>query len=41
MLGTSDTATESHIIDGTDATFAADVIEQSNTVPVIVDFWAT
>lgn len=30
-----------HIIDGTDATFMADVVEQSKTVPVIVDFWAT
>ncbi len=29
-----------HIIDGTDATFVQDVIEASQTVPVIVDFWA-
>ncbi len=29
------------IIDGTDETFAKDVIEASNDVPVIVDFWAT
>jgi putative thioredoxin len=29
------------IIDGTDATFVADVVEASQTVPVIVDFWAT
>ncbi|MDX8355100.1 co-chaperone YbbN [Cognatiyoonia sp. IB215182] len=28
------------IKDGTDASFAADVIEASQTVPVIVDFWA-
>ncbi|WP_394178687.1 tetratricopeptide repeat protein [Yoonia maritima] len=28
------------IKDATDATFAADVIEASQTVPVIVDFWA-
>ncbi|HEY9217688.1 MAG TPA: thioredoxin domain-containing protein, partial [Phenylobacterium sp.] len=28
------------IKDGTDASFAADVIEASKTVPVIVDFWA-
>jgi len=28
------------IKDGTDASFAADVIETSQTVPVIVDFWA-
>ena len=26
--------------DTTEATFMADVIEQSKTVPVIVDFWA-
>jgi len=41
MLGTTDTPTETHIIDGSDATFMQDVIEQSKTVPVIVDFWAT
>lgn len=29
-----------HISDGTDATFMQDVIEASQTVPVIVDFWA-
>jgi putative thioredoxin len=29
------------IKDGTDASFAADVIEASKTQPVIVDFWAT
>ena len=28
------------IIDGTEATFMADVIDASNEVPVIVDFWA-
>ncbi len=28
------------IVDGTDDTFMADVIEASKTVPVIVDFWA-
>ena len=28
------------IKDGTDASFAKDVIEASQTVPVIVDFWA-
>jgi putative thioredoxin len=30
-----------HVIDGTDQTFMADVIEPSKSVPVIVDFWAT
>jgi putative thioredoxin len=30
-----------HIVDGSDQTFMADVIEPSKTVPVIVDFWAT
>lgn len=40
MLGTSDTAPESHVMDSTDATFMQDVIEASNTQPVIVDFWA-
>ena len=29
------------IIDGSDAGFAAEVVEASQTVPVIVDFWAT
>lgn len=29
------------IVDGSDATFVADVVEASQTVPVIVDFWAT
>ncbi|MBL4596676.1 MAG: co-chaperone YbbN [Robiginitomaculum sp.] len=28
------------IIDGSDASFVADVVEPSHTVPVIVDFWA-
>jgi putative thioredoxin len=31
----------SHVKDGTDATFMADVIEASREQPVIVDFWAT
>lgn len=29
------------IVDGTDATFMAEVVEASKSVPVIVDFWAT
>lgn len=29
------------IVDGTQATFMADVIEASRSVPVLVDFWAT
>lgn len=41
MLGTQTPAPSEHIMDGSDAGFAADVIEQSKTVPVIVDFWAT
>ena len=35
------TAEPSPIIEGTDQTFIADVVEASKTVPVIVDFWAT
>ena len=34
-------AAGTHVTDGTDATFMQDVIEASQTVPVIVDFWAT
>lgn len=30
-----------YIVDATDATFMAEVIEASQTMPVIVDFWAT
>jgi putative thioredoxin len=41
-LGTTPApAAGNHIIDGSDKTFIQDVIEQSKTVPVIVDFWAT
>ena len=42
-LGTnqSETPAANVIIDGSDATFMQDVIEASQTVPVIVDFWAT
>jgi putative thioredoxin len=32
--------TASHVIDATDATFEADVIEASRRRPVVVDFWA-
>ena len=43
MFGTVDKtpAPTDLIKDGTEATFMADVIEASQTVPVIVDFWAT
>jgi putative thioredoxin len=34
-------AAKANIIDGSDASFLADVIEASRTQPVIVDFWAT
>lgn len=34
-------AAEGLILDGTDASFMADVIEASKVQPVIVDFWAT
>lgn len=42
-LGGSSTpaADDSLITDGGDATFMTDVVETSQTVPVIVDFWAT
>jgi len=35
-----ETAPENLVIDGSEATFMADVIEASKEVPVIVDFWA-
>lgn len=34
-------STDPNIIDGSEATFMADVIEASQHTPVIVDFWAT
>jgi putative thioredoxin len=34
------TTTTAYIIDVTDQTFATEVLERSNTVPVVVDFWA-
>ena len=44
MLGLNDTNPPAQptdmIVDGTDATFMADVVEASRTRPVIVDFWA-
>ena len=44
MLGLNDTnppsQTPDMIVDGTDATFMADVVEASKDRPVIVDFWA-
>jgi putative thioredoxin len=43
MLGETDTGPSKAdlIKEGSDASFAADVIEASRTQPVIVDFWAT
>ncbi len=43
MLGLGEQAAPAaseHIVDGTDDTFVQDVIEASQNVPVIVDFWA-
>lgn len=40
-LGSKPAPAADIIKDGTDADFMKDVIEQSKTVPVIVDFWAT
>ena len=42
MFGTADAtkAPTDLIVEGSEATFMADVIEASQTVPVIVDFWA-
>jgi putative thioredoxin len=36
-----DATADQDIVDGSDATFMAEVIESSKTAPVIVDFWAT
>ncbi len=35
-----DSASSSHVIDVTDATFNAEVVDRSRSVPVLVDFWA-
>ncbi len=43
MIGLGETKpapTDANIVDGTDASFVQDVIEASNDIPVIVDFWA-
>lgn len=37
---TTSIAAETYVINVTDQTFAAEVLERSNTVPVVVDFWA-
>jgi putative thioredoxin len=34
------TSTSAHVIDVTEATFEAEVLERSMTVPVLLDFWA-
>src|SRR4051794_14291922 len=31
----------SHVVDVTEATFAAEVVERSKTVPVVIDLWAS
>ena len=41
LIGETSKPAADLIKDGTDASFMADVIEASNTQPVIVDFWAT
>lgn len=41
MLDETGATIENLVKDGSDASFMADVIEMSKTVPVIVDFWAT
>ncbi len=40
MLGTENTAHSAYVTDVTEATFMAEVMDKSMTVPVIVDFWA-
>jgi putative thioredoxin len=43
LFGDADAApaAKSHVSEGSDATFMADVLEASRVQPVIVDFWAT
>jgi putative thioredoxin len=41
MLDETGATIESLMKEGSDASFMADVVEMSKTVPVIVDFWAT
>ena len=37
----TDVTRDSHVFDATAANFETDVLKQSLTVPVLVDFWAT
>ena len=39
--GEQATANGTNVIDATDATFVAAVVDRSTTVPVVIDFWAT
>jgi putative thioredoxin len=37
---TAPTSTSAHVLDVTEATFEAEVLQRSMTVPVLIDFWA-